>query len=138
MNLPNALFRTLLLTAWVIQGHAVAAETTPATAPETATAPTVVVTPTEATPPGADEPFATDEWRHANETAPAEEKASRKRAQVGRQTRQWVQAQGNQEQASRQRPTLSGPVLRKTHERYLRSFDNEIPQQLRESLPDNK
>ena len=33
----------------------------------------------------------------------------------------WLQAQGNREQASANRPTLSGPALRRTHDRYLRS-----------------
>lgn len=114
---------TLLLSAWAVHCCVSAAE------PETPTAPTVVVAPTEA-----QESFATEEWRH-QQGATASARAP---APIGEQTRHWVQAQGRQEQASSQRPTLSGPVLRKTHERYLRSFDNEIPQQLRESLPGNK
>jgi Protein of unknown function (DUF3613) len=74
-------------------------------------------------------PFASDEWEVANQR-PAPE--------TGRATRGWLQAQGNREQASAQRPTLSGPALRRTHDRYLKSFETDIPQQLRESLPTNK
>lgn len=74
-------------------------------------------------------PVATPEWRHENRQPSAP---------VGTQTRQWLQAQGQREQASSQRPTLSGPALSRTHARYLRSFENEIPQQLRESVPSNK
>jgi hypothetical protein len=58
--------------------------------------------------------------------------------ETGRATRKWLQAQGNREQASANRPSLSGPALRRTHDRYLRTFEIEIPQQLRESLPTNK
>lgn len=118
---PRALI-TLLLTAWAFHGLALAAE------PASSAAPIVVVTPMQAA-----EPADSD---HRSDAAPANN--PRKPAEVGRQTRQWVQAQGAREQATSKRPTLSGPVLRKTHDRYLRSFDNEIPQQLRESMPDNK
>lgn len=75
------------------------------------------------------EPFATEEWQ-------LEQK--RQVPETGRATRKWLQAQGNREQASANRPGLSGPALRRTHDRYLRTFEIEIPQQLRESLPTNK
>lgn len=93
---------------------------------------TLLVTPlsARATDPGqGDKPFATEEWA-------LEQK--RQVPETGRSTRGWLQAQGNREQASASRPTLSGPVLRRVHERYLRTFEVEIPQQLRESLPTNK
>ncbi len=74
-------------------------------------------------------PFATDEWELAQK---------RQAPETGRATRGWLQAQGSREQASTNRPTLSGPALRRTHDRYLKSFEADIPQQLRESLPANK
>lgn len=80
------------------------------------------------TPPSA-KPFATEEW---------ELEQKRQVPETGRATRGWLQAQGNREQASANRPTLSGPALRRTHDRYLRTFEVDIPQQLRESLPNNK
>lgn len=75
------------------------------------------------------EPFATEEWQ-------LEQK--RQLPETGRATRNWLQAQGSREQASAVRPNLSGPALRRTHDRYLRTFEVEIPQQLRESAPSNK
>lgn len=74
-------------------------------------------------------PLATEEWK------PEEQRAL---PETGRSTRGWLQAQGNREQASPNRPTLSGPALRRSHDRYLRTFEVDIPQQLRESLPTNK
>lgn len=75
------------------------------------------------------QPLATDEWQ-----------LERKRqvTETGQATRNWLQAQGGRELASASRPTLSGPALRRVHDRYLKSFEVEIPQQLRESLPGNK
>lgn len=93
------------------------------------------------------EPFATEEWRHQQQmlepgqTFATEEwqlEQKRQPPQTGRATRGWLQTQSNREQASANRPTLSGPALRRVHDRYLRSFDPDIPQQLRESLPGNK
>ncbi len=103
-------------------------------------------TETEASPPAA-EPFATEEWRHqqgmlepgqafATEEWQLEQK--RQLPETGRATRGWLQSQASREQASPHRPTLSGPALRRVHDRYLRSFELDIPQQLRESLPSNK
>lgn len=74
-------------------------------------------------------PLATEEWK------PEEKRAL---PETGRSTRGWLQAQGHREQASANRPTLSGPALRRSHDRYLRTFEVDIPQQLRESLPTNK
>ena len=80
-------------------------------------------------PASSPEPFATPEWRHQQQAT---------EAPTGRATRQWLQTQGSGEQASTNRPTLSGPALRRVHDRYLRTFEVDIPQQLRESLPANK
>ena len=85
--------------------------------------------PAAVAPEAASEPFSTEEWQ-------LEQK--RQVPETGRATRNWVQAQGSREQASPNRPTLSGPALRRAHDRYLRTFEVEIPQQLRESLPTNK
>jgi len=52
---------------------------------------------------------------------------------TGVTTRQWVAAQGQREQASATRQTLSGPVMRRVHERYLKSFETEVPTRLRDS-----
>lgn len=51
---------------------------------------------------------------------------------IGVTTRQWVQAQGQREQASATRQTLSGPVMRRVHDRYLKSFEADIPTRLRD------
>lgn len=75
------------------------------------------------------EPFATEEWKHQQK---------HQRSEIGPATRGWLQTQGSRDQASPHRPTLSGPALRRVNERYLKSFEAEIPQQLRESLPSNK
>lgn len=80
-----------------------------------------------ATPAAA--PFATEEWQ-------LEQK--RQAPETGRATRAWLQAQGHREQASTNRPTLSGPALRRAHDRYMRTFEVDVPQQLRESVPSNK
>lgn len=45
----------------------------------------------------------------------------------GRASRAWLAAQASGQQASAQPPTLSGPVLRKVHERYVNSFGQAIP-----------
>lgn len=76
-----------------------------------------------------DQPFTTEEWQ-------LEQK--RQVPETGRATRGWLQAQGNREQASANRPTLSGPALRRVNNRYLKTFEVEIPQQLRDSVPSNK
>lgn len=52
---------------------------------------------------------------------------------TGVTTRQWVNTQGQREQASATRQTLSGPVMRRVHERYLKSFEAEVPTRLRDS-----
>lgn len=82
-----------------------------------------------AAPASSAEPYATPEWRHQQQAS---------ENPTGRATRQWLQTQGSGEQASANRPTLSGPALRRVHDRYLRTFEVDIPQQLRESLPANK
>lgn len=48
-------------------------------------------------------------------------------------TRSWLQAQASGEQASAARPALSGPVLRKVHERYVNSFGTPIPERVGDS-----
>lgn len=57
---------------------------------------------------------------------------------TGVTTRQWVNAQAQREQASTTRQTLSGPVMRRVHDRYLKSFDNEVPTRLRDGEPFGK
>lgn len=111
--LPGTLGAALLTALFVCQSAgATQADATPA--PAAAAAP---------------EPFSTEEWQ-------LEQK--RQLPQTGRATRQWLQGQSGGEQASANRPTLSGPALRRVHDRYLRTFEVDIPQQLRESLPANK
>jgi hypothetical protein len=41
-------------------------------------------------------------------------------------TRAWLGAQASRKQASSTRQTLSGPVMSKVHERYVKSFGQEI------------
>lgn len=47
--------------------------------------------------------------------------------------RRWVAAQGQREQASATRQTLSGPVMRRVHDRYLKSFEQDIPTRVRDA-----
>lgn len=56
-------------------------------------------------------------------------------AEVGTASRRWLQAQGAREQASAKQPTLSGPVMRRVHERYVRSFEQPVPEQLTDDRP---
>ncbi len=44
----------------------------------------------------------------------------------GDATRSWLSAQGSRKQASRTRQTLSGPVMSTVHERYVKSFSQEV------------
>lgn len=112
-DLPGTLGAALLTALFVCQSAgATQADTTP--------------TPAAA---AASEPFSTEEWQ-------LEQK--RQLPETGKATRQWLQGQSSREQASATRPTLSGPALRRVHDRYLRTFEVDIPQQLRESLPANK
>lgn len=76
---------------------------------------------------------------HAD-TPPAENSVPPESAQTapvapatGVTTRQWVAAQGQREQASATRQTLSGPVMRRVHDRYLKSFETEVPTRLRDT-----
>jgi Protein of unknown function (DUF3613) len=45
---------------------------------------------------------------------------------TGTATRKWTRAQAQQEQATRNRQTLSGPVMTSIHQRYVESFRNKI------------
>lgn len=111
-ELPIALSAALLATLLVCHGaHATQVTEAPISAAPTA------------------EPMTTAEWQLAQQ---------RQLPETGRATRQWLQGQSSREQASPNRPTLSGPALRRVHDRYLRTFEVDIPQQLRESLPTNK
>ncbi|MBH1986562.1 MAG: DUF3613 domain-containing protein, partial [Burkholderiales bacterium] len=56
-------------------------------------------------------------------------------AEVGTASRRWLQAQGAREQASAKQPTLSGPVMRRVHERYVKSFEQPVPEQLTDDRP---
>ncbi len=128
MNLPNA-FRRRVPRAWThLPGALAAALLTTLLACPSARATPADATPAPATNAAA-EPFSTEEWQ-------LEQK--RQLPETGRATRQWLQSQSSREQASATRPTLSGPALRRVHDRYLRTFEVDIPQQLRESLPANK
>lgn len=131
MNLPTA-FRRRDPSAWTHLPKALgAALLTTLLACPSARATQADVTPAPATANNAvaAEPFSTEEWQ-------LEQK--RQLPEPGRATRQWLQSQSSREQASATRPTLSGPALRRVHDRYLRTFEVDIPQQLRESLPANK
>lgn len=44
----------------------------------------------------------------------------------GDATRSWLGAQTSRKQASRTRQTLSGPVMSTVHERYVKSFSQEV------------
>jgi hypothetical protein len=57
------------------------------------------------------------------------------KAEVGTTSRRWLQAQGQHEQASLVQPTLSGPVMHRVHERYLKSFERPIPDKLGDDSP---
>lgn len=46
----------------------------------------------------------------------------------GHATQTWLAAQASGEQASKRRQTLSGPVMKRIHERYLQSFTQQIPE----------
>lgn len=129
MNLPTA-FRRRAPSTWTHLPKALgAALLTSLLACPSARATQADVTPAPASNAVAAEPFSTEEWQ-------LEQK--RQLPETGRATRQWLQSQSSREQASATRPTLSGPALRRVHDRYLRTFEVDIPQQLRESLPTNK
>ncbi len=128
MNLPTA-SRRRASRAWThLPGALAAALLTTLLACPSARATQAEAPPAPATNAAA-EPFSTEEWQ-------LEQK--RQLPETGRATRQWLQSQSSREQASATRPTLSGPALRRVHDRYLRTFEVDIPQQLRESLPANK
>lgn len=71
-------------------------------------------------------------------TAPGTVQQAQPAPETGTMTRQWVQAQGQREQASATRQTLSGPVMRRVHDRYLKSFETDVPTRLRDSEPFGK
>lgn len=48
----------------------------------------------------------------------------------GNSTKAWLAAQGSRQDASETRQTLSGPVLSKVHERYVKSFTMPVPERL--------
>jgi Protein of unknown function (DUF3613) len=50
----------------------------------------------------------------------------------GRSTQAWLNAQAHRQGASRTRQTMSGPVMGKVHERYLKSFEASVPSRLRD------
>lgn len=54
---------------------------------------------------------------------------------VGAQTHAWVRAQAQREQASRQPQAMSGAVMQRVHERYLKSFETPVPTRVRDSEP---
>lgn len=117
------------LTAWLLAPAL-------ALAAEPAAEPTATASPAQATPA-----VETVEWRHRQQPLTTEEwdrEFQHQQPEIGLGTRQWLQAQGNREQASANRPTLSGPALRRVNNRYLKTFEVEIPQQLRDSVPSNK
>lgn len=55
-------------------------------------------------------------------------------APSGLETRKWLESQVSRKQASSIRQTLSGPVMEKVHERYVKSFAVAIPERLRENM----
>lgn len=63
------------------------------------------------------------------------EAPTRTKVEVGAVSRNWLQAQGSREQASATPPTLSGPVMRRVHERYVKSFEQPIPEKLADDRP---
>jgi Protein of unknown function (DUF3613) len=56
-------------------------------------------------------------------------------AETGPVTRRWLQAQRAREQSSAVQPTLSGPAMQRVHERYLKSFEQPIPNRLADDRP---
>ncbi len=55
---------------------------------------------------------------------PVETENDRPEVKPGDGSRTWLGAQARREQASRNRPTLSGPVLSRVNKRYVESFPN--------------
>lgn len=53
----------------------------------------------------------------------------------GFHTRAWIKAQGEREQASRRAQPMSGPVMQRVHERYLKSFEVPVPTRIRDGEP---
>jgi hypothetical protein len=53
----------------------------------------------------------------------------------GADTRVWLRAQSQRGQASNTQQTLSGPVMRRVHDRYLKSFEQPVPERLSDDRP---
>lgn len=80
----------------------------------------------------------TDASAKASEGLASNAHPTRTKAEAGVESRRWLQAQGSREQASATQPTLSGPVMRRVHERYLKSFEQPIPEKLADDRPTSR
>ncbi len=58
--------------------------------------------------------------------------ADDKPQRVGDSTRQWVELQKSGSQGSKQDRPMSGDVAQRSYQRYLRSFEGEIPAQFQQ------
>lgn len=58
--------------------------------------------------------------------------------EVGDTTRQWIDLQKSGEQASEHRRPMSGPVAQRSYQRYLRSFEREIPEKFERESTTNR
>lgn len=88
-----------------------------------------------ALPVGAQE---TDAGTTPPKSPPSNAAPTRTKVEVGAVSRNWLQAQGSREQASATPPTLSGPVMRRVHERYVKSFEQPIPEKLADDRPTSR
>ena len=48
---------------------------------------------------------------------------------IGQDTQKWIDLQKSSEQASPDERPLSGDVAKRTYQRYLRSFEADVPQE---------
>ncbi len=76
--------------------------------------------------------------QETDSNATTSEAPTRTKVEVGAVSRSWLQAQGSREQASATPPTLSGPVMRRVHERYVKSFEQPIPERLADDRPTSR
>ncbi|MGC4059832.1 MAG: DUF3613 domain-containing protein [Aquabacterium sp.] len=76
---------------------------------------------------GASHAMAADAPSDESKTPPSSQSESQPAPTV---TGKWLNAQASGKQASSSRPSLSGPILDKVHQRYVNSFGYPIPERL--------
>jgi hypothetical protein len=81
--------------------------------------------------PSSAEPEAANPAVAASSPASTEpERAAETDIASGERTKGWLGSQASGAQASRHKQTLSGPVMSKVHERYVKSFTTAVPEHL--------